>query len=107
MLSETELPSEAHIAALKRDEAIRRALDHASERTLSRSGVWAAYLTAALIFGGVYAATKDPFVALASGVSVGAMNIAVTTYLAARKMQGALLALIEVVRDKEKGKRDL
>jgi hypothetical protein len=35
------------------------------------------------------------------------MNIAVTTYLAARKMQGALLALIEVVRDKEKGKRDL
>ncbi len=30
------------------------------------------------------------------------MNIAVTTYLAARKMQGALVALIGVVREKEK-----
>ena len=77
MLSATELPSEAHIAALKHEEAIRRALDQASERTLSRSGVWAAYVTAAVVFGCVYAATKDPFVALASGAGVGSMNIAV------------------------------
>jgi hypothetical protein len=105
MLNATELPGEAHIAELKRDQAIRRALDQASERPLSRSGVWAAYVTAAVVLASVYVATKDPFVALASGVSIGAMNIAVTTYLAARKMQGALVALIGVVREKEKGGR--
>jgi len=103
MLNPTDLPAEAHIAALKRDEALRKALDQASERTLSRTGLWSAYMTVGLLSCLVYFTTKDLFVALAAGGSVGAMNIAVTTYLAARKMQGALRALIEFVREKEGG----
>ena len=43
MLSPTDLPGEAHIGALKHDEAIRRALNQASQRALSRTGFWAAY----------------------------------------------------------------
>ena len=101
MIEVNGLPVEVHLASLKRDEAIRKALEQASQHPLSNRDVWFAFAFAVMLFFSTYFATKEPFVALAFGFSVAALNLAVTVFRAARKMQAALLALIEVSRDKE------
>jgi uncharacterized membrane protein len=112
--AENGLPTEAHVAilrqdevvrraleSLKRDEAIRKALEQAAQHPLPSWVVWFAFATAVVLFFPAYLATKDLFVALAFGVSVAALNLAVTIFWAARKMHTALLALLEVSRDKD------
>ena len=101
MIEVNRLPDEAHLAFLKRDEAIRKALEQASQHTLSGRELWFALANAVVLFFSTYFATNDPFVAFACGVSVSALTLAATIFRAARKMQSALLALIEVSRDKE------
>jgi hypothetical protein len=114
MPAENGLPTEAHavilrqdevirraLESLKRDEAIRKALEQAAQHPLSSREVWFAFATAVVLLFPSYLATKDLFVAFAFGVSVSALNLAVTVFRAARKMQTALFALIEVSRDKE------
>jgi hypothetical protein len=99
---ENGLPTEAHAAMLRRDEVIRRALESASGRGPQRWEVWAALASAGLVVGPlVYFATKDPFVAIAAGAGVAALNLAVTSHSEMRKQHAALVALIEVVQKNE------
>jgi hypothetical protein len=103
MSSEDTLLAEAHFARLKRDEAIRRALEAAKGRGPKAWEVWVTVATSGLVFGAfVYAATKDPLVALGTGAGSAALNLSIALHTVVRRQHAALVALIEVVQENEK-----
>jgi hypothetical protein len=102
MQAEDTLPAEAHTARLRRDEALRRALENAKGRGPKAWEVWATIAAAGLFVGApVYLATKDPLIALAAGAGSAALNITIAIHAVVRRQHAALAALIEVVQENE------
>jgi hypothetical protein len=102
MQAEDTLPTEAHTARLRRDQAIRRALEAVKGRGPKAWEVWVTLASSGLGFGAfVYATTRDPLVALGAGAGVAALNLSIAIHTVVRRQHAALVALIEVVQENE------
>jgi hypothetical protein len=104
MSAKIELPAEFYADRLKRDEVIFQALKYAREPGPRSSEFWY-LLPGAIMFAALaYGATRDPFVTMASGASLVALILAVSSHRTTRKLHATLAALVEVVQENERRK---
>ena len=101
MPATSELPGEVHAAKLRRDASVQKAFEAVRALDLRAWSAAVAYVNATVLFVLIYFATKEAFVALALAVAVAALYIAGASYWASRKLQAAVISLIDVVRENE------
>jgi len=101
MPATSEVPGEVHAAKLRRDASVQKAFEAVRALDLRAWSAAVAYVNATVLFVLIYFATKEAFVALALAVSVAALYIAGASYWASRKLQAAVISLIDVVRENE------